>query len=100
MLTQTLSSTIDRQQEQNVMLRTQVGGNGNGGRSIPAVLITGPDDNEPQAAVLAAEALLIRQRINTLLNVTDRRNETNPRTSLREQRAYATLAIFDEGGAM
>ncbi len=102
-MTQTRSSTIDLQEEQNLVLRTQEGDNGNGGgRSVPTITITGPeDDNEPRAAVLAAEALLIRQRIACLLNVTDACNViTTPLPFLREQRAYATFAIFEEGGAM
>jgi len=99
MLTQTRSSTIDPQEQQRT-LRTQVGGNGNGGHITPVTLITGSDDNEPRAAVLEAEAYLLRQRINTVLNVTDQRNEMKPRTPLREQRGYATLAIFGEGGAL
>ena len=99
MVTQTIS-TIDHQKEQNIVLQTQVGGNGNGGRIIPVVTIIGPEDNEPTLTALAAEAFLIRQRITQIINVTDRRNEMNPHTPLREQRAYATLAIFGEGGAI
>lgn len=99
---QTCSSTIDIQEEQHRTLRTQVGSNGNGGRSIPTVMTIGPeDDDEPRAAVLAAEVLLIRQRIVRLLNVTDACNViTTPLPFLREQRAYATFAIFEDGGAM
>lgn len=96
-MTQTIS-TMSRQEEQKTLLRTQVGGNGNGGRSIPTITITGPEDNEPQIAVLAAEALLTQQRIAHLLNVTDVCNVMF--TPLREQRGNATLAIFEDGGAM
>ena len=100
-MTQTIS-TMSRQEKQNSVLQTQVGDNGNGGRIIPTIAITGPDDNnEPHAAVLAAEALLIRHRIARLINVTDACNViTTPLTFLHEQRAYATIAIFDEGGAV
>ncbi len=99
---QTRSSTIDIQEEHHRTLRTQVGSNGNGGRSIPTIAITGPeDDNEPRAAVLAAEALLIRQRIARLFNVTDQCNViTTPISPLCEQHGNATLAIFEDGGAM
>ena len=87
-MTQT-SSTMSRQEEQNSVLQTQVGDNGNGGRIIPTIAITGPDDNnEPRAAVLAAEALLIRHRIALLLTLPMQCNViTTPRTSLREQHA-------------
>lgn len=100
-MTQTIS-TISRQEEQHRTLRTQVGGNGNGGQSIPTIAITGPeDDNEPHVAVQAAEALLIRQRIARLINVTDACNViTTPLTFLREQHGNATLAFFEDGGAM
>ncbi len=99
MVTQTIS-TIDHQKEQNAVLQTQVGGNGNGGRIVSTIAISEPEDNEPTATALAAEAFLIRQRITSLLNVTDQCNViTTPLTSLREQHGNATLAIF-EGGAM
>jgi len=88
-------------EEQQRTLRTQTGGNGNGNIIIVAPSIPGPDDDEPRAVVLEAEALLIRQRITRLINVTTSRNEMKPRTPLREQRAYDTLSIFgDEGGVL
>ncbi len=100
MLTQTISPIFGRE-EQKPTLRTQTGGNGNGSNiTVAPSSIPGPDDDEPKSAVLEAEAFLLRQRINTFLNVTDHRNEMKPRKPLREQRAYATLAIFGEGGAM
>lgn len=98
-MTQTISPILGHE-EQKRTLRTQTGGNGNGGRITNAIAIIGSDDDESRVAVLAAEAFLIRQRINHLLNVTDQCNEINPRTPLREQRAYATFAIFGEGGAV
>lgn len=72
MLTQTRSSTIDLQEQQRT-LRTQVGGNGNGGRITATPSVPGPEDDEPRAVVLQAEAFLIRQRITHLLIVTDHR---------------------------
>ena len=82
------------------MLQTQSGGSGSGGIITATSSTTRPDDDEPSAAVLAAEALLLRQSITHMINVTDHCNETNPRSPLREQRAYVTLAIFGEGGAV
>ena len=99
MLTQTISPTLGHE-EQKRTLRTQTGGSGNGS-SIPfAPSILGPDDDEPYTLVHEAEAFLLRQRINHFLNVTDHCNEMNPRPPLHEQRAYATLTIFGEGGAV
>ncbi len=94
------NSPIFGLEEQKSTLHTQIGGNGNGSIIIVASSIPNSDDDEPQAAVLEAEAYLLRQRIAHLLNVTDHRNGMKPRTPLREQRAYATLAIFGEGGVM
>ncbi len=96
-MTRRLGSTIELERP---TLQTQVGGSGNGGICTAAPSMTRPDDDDPKAAVLEAEAYLLRQRISQLLIVTDHRNGMKPRTPLREQRAYATLAIFGEGGVM
>ena len=82
------------------MLQTQSGGSGSGGIITATSSTTRPDDDEPSAAVLAAEALLLRQRITRMINVTNHCNEMKHRPPLREQHAYATLAIFGEGGAV
>ncbi len=95
MLTQT-SSPIGLEEQQT--LHTQTGGNGNGSIITIAPSISGPDDDEPRTVILGAQAFLLRQRIKNLLNVTDHRNEMKPRTSLREQRAYAIFGT--EGGVM
>jgi len=101
MLTQTISPIFGREEQE--MLRTQVGGSGNGNIITVAASISRPDDDEPRAAVVEAEAYLLRQRITHLLaNVTNLRHEMNLRPSLREQRAHAIpdFDIFEEGGAM
>lgn len=99
MLTQTISPIFGLE-EQKSMLLTQSGGSGNGSIIIADPYISNPDDDEPRAAVLEAEAYLLWQRITRLINITTSRNKMKPRIALREQRGHATLAIFGEGGAL
>ena len=73
--------------------RTQAGGRGDGGMIITARICNPEDDNGEAAAVSAAQAI-IRQRIETILYVTDDCNVT-----LREQRGNVTLTLH-QGGAM
>ena len=72
--------------------RTQAGGRGDGGMNIITPICNSEDDGEA-AAVSAAQAI-IRQRIETILSVTDDCNVT-----LREQRGNVTLTLH-QGGAM
>ena len=83
------------------MLQTQIGGSGSDGIITTTSSTTRPDDDEPSAAVLEAEAFLLRQRITRMINVTNQRNViSTPHIFLHEQHGNATLAIFGEGGAI
>ena len=87
-------------QEQQTLLRTQVGGSG--GRSISTTTFTstGSDDNEARAAaVRMAQLITMRHHIDSLLNVTDQCNVTLPSTSEYGTATQVTLHL-QEGGAM
>ena len=84
-------------QEQQTLLRTQVGGSG--GRSISTTTFTstGSDDNEARAAaVRMAQLITMRHRIDFLLNVTEQCNVTLP--SIHEQRGNVSPIILGEAG--
>ena len=95
MLTQTISPILGHE-EQYVPLHTQTGGSGNGSTTSTSSISSSGDENS--RLVAAIEAYLLRQRIDSLLIVTDQCNVSL--IPLREQRAYATLDTFDDGGAV
>ena len=74
-----LSSSIEMERP---MLQTQIGGSGSGGIITATSSTTIPDDDEPSAAVLEAEAFLLCQRITRMINVTNQRNVILNPTSL------------------
>ena len=90
MMTQTRSTFAI--QERSATPCTQAGGRGNGGVIITA-RICNPEDDGKAAAISAAQAI-IRQRIETILSVTDDCNVTLP-----EQCGNVTLTLH-QGGAM
>ena len=71
MLTLTISPIGHEEQQRTPP--TQVGGSGNGNIITVAPSISRPDDDEPRAAVVEAEAYLLRQRITQLLVGNDKR---------------------------